>query len=355
MAAFLDDPEPTVRLQPAQRLNGLWDVARERMWTLFEKVAKDERSVGVLSHFISGPMNRVVSADTSRVMTLVSLMLGRFDRVPKDDGRDHFCEAVGGLVGWAYVVHDEPAAWQWLQRWATDLVEGQRYLWPVLHAIRDVFFFRYKSETKADELAMQDRAMLLAQTIIESGCKSIADATPHLQHHGIDDPEVEVWRRLYIAADQMIDQVGSQLYFGSGAYQSAQREGDGPGVNTPAEKLAFLRDYDAVLDGIAQAGSPRTLHYLLETLEYLIDGAPDVVFERISRLLLLRGAAEGYHFESLAVDELVKLIERYIADYRQLFSSPEQRKKLIEIIELFAKVGWPKALKLLYDLPELLR
>ncbi|WP_186084697.1 ATP-binding protein [Burkholderia gladioli] len=355
MAAFLDDSEPTVRLQVAQRLNGIWDVANERMWVLFEKIAQTEPSIGVLGFFVGGPMSLVARADPKRVVAIIADILQRLNRTPKEGGRDQFCEAVGGLIAWIYVVCDEPSAWRWLERWTENIVEGLPYIASVLHTMRDVFFFRYKAEPNEKELAMQDRAMKLLQAVVENGGRGIAEATLHLKDTNVDDPTIEHWRRLYISADQMIDQAGSQLYFGSGAFQSSGREADGLGVSAPEEKRAFLCDYNAIIDGIATAASPRTLHYLLQTLEYLVDGAPEAIFDKVGRVLLDRGAAEGYHFESMAVEELVKLVERYLADYRALFEDSNRRKKLIEIIELFAKVGWPKALKLLYDLPDLLR
>ncbi len=202
---------------------------------------------------------------------------------------------------------------------------------------------------------MQNRAMKLLQAVVEHGGKGAREATTHLEGKTEHDPAIEPWCRLYRCADQLIDQVGSQLYFGSGAFQPTGSEADTSTLATPSLKRAFIRDYGTILDGIGDVASPRTLHYLLQTLEYLVDGAPEVIFDKTWSVLLGRGAAEGYHFESLAVGELVRLVERYLADYRVLFEDRDRRRKLVDIIDLFANVGWPKALKLLYDLPDLLR
>jgi hypothetical protein len=47
LETFVRDPVPTVRLQVAQSINGLWDVARDRMWSLADYVAKNETSTDV--------------------------------------------------------------------------------------------------------------------------------------------------------------------------------------------------------------------------------------------------------------------------------------------------------------------
>jgi hypothetical protein len=355
MAGFLDDPEPTVRLQVAQRLNGLWELARPRMRELFARVAQEERNVGVLSFFIAAPLQRVGDAEPQRAMAIIGEILGRLEREPKPRGRDQFCEAVGRVTARIYVVCGEQSAWPWIERWACAPREGCGYLSPILHDLRSVLFFRYQPDATAEQLEMQKRAMSIVTAFVENGRRSVAEARGALQGIAADTPEFEDWRNLYIAGDQMIDQVGSQLYFGSGTYQANERDGDGPGVNTPEQKRAFLLDYGPVIDVVAESGSPGTVHYLIETLEYLADGDPALVFDKIRRILLGPAASEGYQYESLAADELVKLVERYLADHRSLFEEPTRRQQLVEIIELFARPGWPKALKLLYDLPDLLR
>ena len=48
-------------------------------------------------------------------------------------------------------------------------------------------------------------------------------------------------------------------------------------------------------------------------------------------------------------------MKRYIADHRGIFEDPKRRAMLVEILQLFSEVGWTDALRLLYDLPDLLR
>jgi hypothetical protein len=51
----------------------------------------------------------------------------------------------------------------------------------------------------------------------------------------------------------------------------------------------------------------------------------------------------------------VALVRRYLADYRAIFEDQQRRARLVAVLELFSSVGWPDALKLLYELPDLLR
>jgi len=79
------------------------------------------------------------------------------------------------------------------------------------------------------------------------------------------------------------------------------------------------------------------------------------VFEAIYAILLGRGEEEGYHYESLGNTAVVRIVQRYIADYRAIFEDDGRRSRLVEILQLFSEVGWTDALKLLYELPDLLR
>jgi hypothetical protein len=90
---------------------------------------------------------------------------------------------------------------------------------------------------------------------------------------------------------------------------------------------------------------------------YLIPGNPVTVFESVYQILLGRGRGreEGYHFESLGNTAVVHIVQRYIADHRNFFEDEGRRARLVKILRLFSESGWAEALKLLYELPELLR
>ena len=79
------------------------------------------------------------------------------------------------------------------------------------------------------------------------------------------------------------------------------------------------------------------------------------VFDRIAALIVGPAAREGYQFESFGSTVLVKLIRRYLADHRAVFEDEHRRASLVKVLELFSSAGWPDALQLLYELPDLLR
>jgi len=167
------------------------------------------------------------------------------------------------------------------------------------------------------------------------------------------EPDKQSARQRYRATEKVIHHAMNQLYFGSGAYTGGG--GGGPGLPDAGAMARFLTDYADVLALLGRAREPATLHHLIELYEFLVPGDPVMVFEAIHAILLGRGEEEGYHHESLANTAVVRIVQRYIADHRAIFEDESRRARLVAILRLFSEVGWPDALKLLYDLPDLLR
>ncbi|MDG4904520.1 MULTISPECIES: ATP-binding protein [unclassified Mesorhizobium] len=355
MQACLHDPAPTVRLQVAQAVNVLWDVAHERMWEMVTEIAETETHEGVLFFFIAGPLGPISREYPERCANLLSQLLEReWVKVPDEvrTDRDRDAEASANLAASLYVIHDQPAAWAWIDRWASDLRRGEAYVAPMLHYLRQVFFFPYGKAPTPDDLDIAARGRRILDAVTTSAAAALVQARPYLLGQP-DEAAVATWRPLYAAADHLINQVCNQLYFGSGAYRS--NTNDEPGLPDIQAKRRFLVDYAPILDIIANHAQSRTAHNLIELLAYLVEGDPTAVFDRIANILLGSAARDGYQFESLAVDRLVKLVRRYLADHRNIFEDRDRRQKLLEVLELFSSAGWPDALKLLFELPDLLR
>lgn len=165
---FVRDPVRTVRLQIAESVNCLWDVARERMWELADYVAKNEPSKGVLAHFIGGPLHRIVGADAARTEQLLSDIL---DRIPaRSDGEqsspNDFYEAAGNLVAWLCVTAGSARAWARFDTWVDDLVRGDPFLWAMISSLRGALFLGYRSPVKLEDVALRGRAKRVLNRVI---------------------------------------------------------------------------------------------------------------------------------------------------------------------------------------------
>ena len=351
LEAFLADPEPAVRLQVARNLQVICVAAPERMWAMGERIATQETNTEILASYLNHSMRRFSLSHPERCEAVLSIIKGRFvgDIGCDHQGRDHLQEALGGWAVQLYVNQGRALTRTLLEEWAVDPKRFGGLLDSFTSLLRGAFFQRYEPEAEAEACAMCDRAqeglalILKPATIISAEAHSVLASEAAEQAAG----------QRYTAAERVIHNAMNQLYFGSGAHAGDRH--DGPGLPDAAAMARFLTDYAEILVLLASSREPATLHRLIELYGFLVPGDPVAVFEAIHAILLGRGEEEGYHYESLGNTAVVHIVQRYIADYRAIFEDEGRRARLVAILQIFSEVGWSDALKLLYDLPDLLR
>ncbi len=357
--AMLDDVEPTVRHQVSVSLNRLWDVDRERMWTLMSKVAQHEVDRCAMGHFVHGPLSRVSAADAERAEPLLGAVVQRF---PREGGNDSAKEreleqALGAMATGLYVGQGRAACLAHLRTWLEDVGDASDLLCSAASTLREALFLKYKdpaSPASDEDRAVQDRAREVLGLVVAAATSSMPTALATLNASAEGSPERTASERQYRSAIRLLEHCVNQLYFGAGAFIEghSQRE---TGLDSPASMRSFLAEYRSILHDIGQSGEPAATHHLVELYEFIADGDPATVFDLVAALLVGPAARKGYHFESLALDVIVRMVRRYLADHRDLFEDAARRASLIQVLELFSNAGWPEALKLLYELPDLMR
>ena len=114
-----------------------------------------------------------------------------------------------------------------------------------------------------------------------------------------------------------------------------------------------LRTSETRTEAASRQGLARTSHYLLETLRYLVEVDPAEVFLLMGEVVS-KSTVDAYHYESLAADLIVGVVERYLADYRDVFvNSKECQQVLVQLLETF--VSWPEVGRLGFRLGEVFR
>lgn len=350
---ILTDHEPTVRVQAAQSLQVICLAAPERMWEIGERIATSEPDARVLTAYLGHSIRRFSHDEPERCEHILAIAKGRLDDFAGEGGgRDQIQECLGGWVAQLQAGQGRPLASAWLKEWANDPERFQHALNAYTTSLRSAFFGRYAADVDQVDREINDRAQEGLLTILGPALDMSAKAHAVLAGNASDEEKHAAGRK-YSAAELVINHAMNQLYFGSGAH-TEHRE-DELGLNNAGMKARFLADYADILTLLRRSREPATQHHLIELYEHLIPGDPIAVFAAIHAILSGPGAEEGYQFESLGSTAVVKVVRRYIADHRGIFEDAERRSKLVEILQLFSEVGWPDAIRLLYELPDLLR
>lgn len=350
---ILTDRQPAVRLQAAQNLQVICVAAPERMWEMGKRIAAAETDARVLTAYLGRSLRRFSHVEPERCEHILAIVKGRLGDFADDaSGRDHIHACLGGWAAQLQAGQGRALASAWLDEWAADPERFKGALNAYTSSLRSKFFGRYAADAKPGDREMNDRAQDGLAKILGPALDISAKTHAVLASDAPDDEKRAAGRK-YSAAEQVIYHAMNQLYFGAGV--RAEDKEDGPGLNSAGTKARFLADYADILSLLARSREPATLHHLIELHEHLIPGDPVAVFTAIHAVLTGPGAEEGYQFESLGSTAVVKVVRRYIADNRSMFEDPERRTKLVEILQLFSEVGWPEAIRLLYELPDLLR
>jgi len=157
----------------------------------------------------------------------------------------------------------------------------------------------------------------------------------------------------------ILDRAVTEIYFGSGAHGMSGRrdtEVENPVAVTPEVRARFLREMAPALKGLTPVPYPSVTHRLLETLEVFISDDPETVFRLVTDALVGGGRMGGYQVESLGAELFVRIIRRYLADFRSMLALDDDlRQRLMRALDVFVEAGWPEARQLVYELPEMLR
>jgi hypothetical protein len=315
------------------------------MWALARQFADEEPTSGVLHALVKGTLNMVGRAEPEQVATLLAAIYRR-----TQGANVHLDEACLSLLAAIWAGQGTPKAGQALELATQQELSADR-LGPALHTLRSGL--THGPTEAADPAADQVRARslgLLGPLVVRAR-DTLAALQAAWQATPPSDEEVARARE----AAAILDAAMRELYFASGAYDRESSPTSPPRARQPVHER-FYREAHDLLDQMAEIQLPSVTHHLVETLQFFIPMDPRGVFLRIDRAVAQGGQQGGYQLERLAVDLVIGVIRRYLADYRELLHQDANcRRALQRILDIFVSVGWPEARRLTYQLDDIFR
>jgi hypothetical protein len=322
------------------------------MWNLLERLSCSEPSRGVLQGLLADSLSLLAGPHADRVVNLVKTI---FDRITEGAGAKEVRESCVSIFTGLYLWQNHHVCRDLVFTIADHLVEYTDEAQRMVAGLRDLLMHGHLEPPNPQQDEVRLRAFALMQRVLQSSVtafRALEASREGTRFESRPEAEQEQMRSLACLGDS----VGMEIYFGSGAFKNRQSGGDAADI-TPSmeEKQRFLREAGPIIDDLADLGFPSLVHHLVETLESLAIADPAGVFLRLGRVVRA-GKAGGYQYESLAADLIVRLIERYLAEYRfVLRANPECRRVLLEILDTFVEAGWPSARRLTYRMEEIFR
>jgi hypothetical protein len=348
LADRVDDPHAAVRFVVAKNIGCLWDYRRSDLWRIAKQFIEREANFDVLRG-ITGFLCRAVHHDIEQVEGLTLQLLPQA-ALEEDAHGDRIIEGLASILAVLWTQHERPRAKATIDLWLTEPENHVIGLGRIADTMRGHLVADYDAAkpdaAKSATVKLRRNTQKLAAEMVEKTAACLDDYYVRGDRN-MSAAEIERVR----ACARLLDGVGDELYFSSGARSEGNEEIP---LATMESRRALLKDMAAVLHRIGQVGIPHTIYYLIDMLEFLRPADPEGVFDLIANALLVGGARHGYQFESLATDLFTNIVGLYLADHRELFNDLERREKLVACLDLFVQAGWPSARRLLYRLPEVL-
>ena len=199
------------------------------------------------------------------------------------------------------------------------------------------------------------RAIKWLSEVIDVVSDGIKELCAILKEHGNEEVNQQL-NDVYEVIDQIIRCLNLEVVRERG-------ESEEEAEQIPDElRRRFYNEVETLIEGIIDfALDPesgvmfaQTAHYFMELLTSFLSCNPRKV------LGLAEGVARsserfGYNLDSLAVDDVVKLVEIALADHRSEVRDGEGLKALLNLLDIFTKAGWADALRLVWRLDEVFR
>lgn len=348
------DHVPSVRMVTAMELFLVYNKAPERFWHIMDNRARHEQK-RVVQKFLYYTLTRVVAREKENEEKTIRVMAKLLEHTPPPTEGLEPSDSFIVLVMWLRIDRQNPWAFKTIED--TYFKDPIRFAKPLSRAVSEVVrdYVQPKHFETEEGLRKAKRATEWLGDVIDL----VSDRIKEL--HSIvkkDDTEENV-QRLHDTY-KVIDEVITRLYFAV-AYKRDRSE-------EPVEEISddLRRDYynevkPLMLQVIAFAQDPAsgimfapTAHYFMQLLRSFLGCNPKEVLH-LAAGVVKSSEKFGYTLDTLAVREVVEFVEIVLADYRHEVRDGEALDDLLNLLDMFVKIGWSDALKLVWRLDEVFR
>jgi hypothetical protein len=342
---LLIDPVPSVRFLLACELWRLVEHNAGAMWTLFDGLVAQEQNEVVLQG-ITVSLWRLISLSRPGALLLIQKLLARVGAESDDDEKPR-SQLICMVVDFA-VWEDNQWAKDTLEAWRKEPLKFSASVMQTGHRL-----IEYVTPSNSGDRLKRARDLLLLEL------DAIAQALKNLQNNRPNVITVDFekkWKTLY----SVIDQAVMRIYFAAEVNRNLGEGKESP--LTDEARWSFFQDAWPVLEKVLSFGKGSeagvllapTAHHFIELLNGVLRYDPSCVLG-IAAEVVTFSRRFNYNLDSLAMDEIVKLVSAILVDYREAVQDDTSVKYLLTILDAFVEAGWPQALNLVWRLDELYR
>ena len=343
------DQVPSVRFLVTSEMFKTARNYTDNFWQMVEERAMEEENK-VVKQTLCHTLGYAIQEDEKKACEIL-------DRLVKPALEDvgettDLLDSMVNLVMGLYIVRDN----QWASDVADTILDNPKDFRKALHKamLGALSYITPKYVTTPDKKPQSEKAKAWVFRGIDAASSELVTLTS-LPPEEINEETREIIRSVYSS----IDEVVTRFYFASGLF----KDGEGGPPISDEERKAFYKFIKPILDRVVEVCDDEnggllfapTAHYLMQILNGMLDYEPKHILS-LAHKVVKTSKRGGYNFDSMAVKEVVKLVESILANHRvDVRDNKESLEELLGILDIFSEVGWPEALNLVWRLDEVFR
>ena len=336
--ALVGNRDAIIRYLVVRGLFRITDVAATLFWRLIDdRIANDNTLIVRLA--ICESLARIAGSEHERVADAARRL---WAVLPQDRSkRTEFRDILLDIVIWLRLERGDT----WARDALDELARAPMSNPSLLHAVVCRLWYKAIPTRLTEERVVVEDVLGVVSEAIRHTCQVLRERDP-----AHDERDAEQLKDLYGVIDASV----AHIYF------CFSREHSRDGDATAEARREFFFLVESILNQILDFGLDRgfvlapTVHHFMELLNEVVqfDARRAVIMAaRAARA----GEGANYNIDALAISEVVRLVERVLADHRSEVQDAEALQALMDLLDVFAATGWPEAIQLVWRLDDLFR
>jgi hypothetical protein len=343
---LVHDKVTEVRALIIMELYRIIQSAPDLFWSLARDIASNETNQ-VVQKELCRNLEFTLSRDNNKTVEILDIIFNRMFFPEKDYD---LLNSILSIVIRLYIVYES----EWANHKIDAFIEKPLYFAKPLKAAvsKTLLYITPENFIPNEYRKAIERTIDWLYKAIDASAKGIKEILANnAPNKMLNESEQEKVKDLYDAVHQVVSRIHQQIKISinKGDLQNENRKYFYFQIKPLLEKvLAFASSEN---NGLLFAP---TAHDFMEILNDVLRYDPRGVLHMAARVAQ-SSKPFGYNADSLAVREVVNLVESILADYRSEVREGESLRDLLNLLDVFAEAGWPEALKLVWRLDEIFR
>ena len=343
------DKVPTVRFHVSMSLWRLYKGSPKRFWQITNHFSEKEENRVVLDAFCHS-LAHIVVRDESGVVEVLDKLVTRLDLINEESG---LLDPIVSILTWLVVVRENDRAIKTTNVFLENpIILAKQLRQATSEALSYLKPMQLESLEKKE---IADRAILWLLKSINAAANGISELLKILDEKPTEKEKVKL-NEVY----GVIDTIVMHLFFAADVREPLNQTENSHISDKQREK--FYYHIKPILNNILDFASDeekglmfaRTAHHFMELLNGILKYDPKDILHMATKVAK-SGQRFQYNLDSLAVREVIKLVERILVDYKGEIHEGESLENLLTLLDIFADVGWPDAINFIWRLDEIFR